>query len=161
MARLGFLATLKKTRQILKARDVFAKEYVFTTGAPAQQVIDGMEHYCGRTVPTGAPGFYVFSVIEAQQVILRYGNQDNPRIFSARIDFQSEDPAKGTLWFFDAEVLSAGTEAADWLRENLAWLIEDLSPGSVLEESSEPVAIATWEPDENWTDEKRNRHRKK
>jgi hypothetical protein len=78
----------------------------------------------------------VVSVIEAQQVILRYGNQDTPRIFSARIDSQSKDPAQGTLWFFDAKVLSAGTEAAELLRANLAWLIEDLSPGSVLEESS-------------------------
>jgi hypothetical protein len=96
-----------------------------------------------------------------QQVILRFGNQDTPRIFSARIDFQSKDPAQGTLWFFDAKVLAAGTEAADLLRANLAHLIEEMSPGSVLEESSDPVVVATWKPDENWSYEGRNRHRRK
>ena len=160
MVRPRFLAALRHARQVVNAREVFAKEYVFTTRTSAQQVIDAIEQNCGRIVPNGDPGFYVFSVIEAQQVILRFGNQDTPRIFSARIDFQSEDPARATLWFFDAKVLAAGTEAAELLRANLAHLIEEMSPGSVLEESSEPVAIATWKPDENWTYERRNRHRR-
>jgi hypothetical protein len=58
VARLTFLAKLRKVREVLKARDVFAKEYVFTTGTSAQQVIDALEHYCGRTVPNDNPGFY-------------------------------------------------------------------------------------------------------
>jgi hypothetical protein len=161
VVRLNFLAALKQARRVVDAREVFAKEYVFTTRTSAQWVIDAIERNCGRTVPNGDPEFYVASVIEAQQVILRFGNQDTPRIFSARIDFQSKDPAQGTLWFFDAKVLAAGTEAADLLRANLAHLIEEMSPGSVLEESSDPVVVATWKPDENWSYEGRNRHRRK
>jgi hypothetical protein len=56
MGRLGFLAALKKARQVVNAREVFAKEYVFTTRTSAQQVIDELEHHCGRICQTATLG---------------------------------------------------------------------------------------------------------
>jgi hypothetical protein len=127
-------ALFRKTREVLHDRDVFAKVFAFTTSTSAQRVVDAIEKRWGRTVPDGAAGFYVKSVIEAQQVILSFGNMDTPGIFSARIDFKSRDPAASTLWFYDAELLSAGTEAAEVFRAEFARLIAEVSPGADLHE---------------------------
>ena len=67
MVRLNFLAALKQARRVVDAREVFAKEYVFTTRTSAQRVIDAIERNYGRTVPNGDPEFYVASVIEASR----------------------------------------------------------------------------------------------
>jgi hypothetical protein len=129
------------------ARDVYRTAYEFTTSISARRVIDAIGQRWGRTVPTGEAGFYIRSVIEQQQVILVFGNQIKPRIFAARIDFESRDPASGSLWFFDAEDLSDGTEAADKLRSDFACLIAELSPGAVLQESHEDKDILTYRPE--------------
>src|SRR5262245_34869975 len=95
-----------------KAREVYRNAYEFTTSMPARRVMDEIAQRWGRTVPDGEPEFYVQSAIEEQQVILAYGNQIRGRIFAARVDFESRDPAAGTLWFFDAEG-DDRTEAAE------------------------------------------------
>jgi len=153
-------AVLRKTRQVLHDRDVFAKAYQFTTSIPAQQVVDAIEKRWGRAVPDGAAGFYVKSVIEAQQVILSFGNTDTPGIFSARIDFTSRDPAAGTLWFYDAELLSAGTEAAEVFRAEFARLIAEVSPGAELLEHDGEIVIATTDPDPDWRARRGSRRKK-
>lgn len=142
----GVAAVVKKVREVLAARDVFDKAYRFTTASSAQQVIDAIERRWDRAVPTGPRDFYIESTIAEQQVILLYGNQETPRVFAARIDFESREPASGTLWFFDAIVLSPGTEAADQLRADFARLIAEVSPGSLLEECEGDVTIAAWFP---------------
>jgi hypothetical protein len=103
----------------------------------------------------------VHSVIYEQQVILLLGNQDRARIFAARIDFQSRDPASGTLWFFDADG-DDRIEAANQLRSGFNRLIKDLSPGSVLRERKE-VIIASWQPPEGETYQQRKpgQHRRR
>ncbi|WP_319455401.1 MULTISPECIES: hypothetical protein [unclassified Mycobacterium] len=153
-------AVLRKTRQVLHDRDVFAKVYAFTTSTSAQRVIDAIERRWERAVPDGEPGFYVASVIHEQQVILSFGNTDTPGIFSARIDFTSRDPASGTLWFYDAELLSAGTEAAEVFRAEFARLIAEVSPGAELLEHDGEIVIATSGPDPDWR-ARRGSHRKK
>jgi hypothetical protein len=103
----------------------------------------------------------VHSVIYEQQVILLLSNQDRARIFAARIDFQSRDPASGTLWFFDADG-DDRIEAANQLRSGFTRLIKDLSPGSGLRECHEPVIIATLRPekDETYHQRKPGQHRR-
>jgi hypothetical protein len=153
-------AALRKSRKVIDDRVVFSKAYEFTTSTSAQRVIDAIERRWGRTVPDGVAEFYVASVIHEQQVILKFGNTDTPGIFSARIDFTSRDPAAGTLWFYDAEFLSAGTEAAEQLRAEFARLIADVSPGAELLEHDGEIVIATTDPDPDWR-ARRGSHRKK
>ena len=98
-----------------RAREVYRTVYDFTTSISARLVTDAIEQRWGRTVPSGEAQFYVHSVIYEQLVILLLGNQDRARIFAARIDFQSRDPASGTLWFFDADG-DDRIEAANQLR---------------------------------------------
>lgn len=158
--RRGFAETIRITRRVIAEREVFTKAYEFTVAsASAQQVIDALERYCGRTVPTADAAFYVATTIYGQQVILNYGNEANPEVFSARIDFEPGEPATGVLWFFGADVYAAGTEAAEYLRANLAWLIEKMAPGSVLVERTESVVIASTEPGPKWR-ERRGAHRR-
>ena len=158
--RPGFFETIRITRRVLRARDVLMKVYDFTTSTPAQQVIDAIERRWGRAVPDGAPNFYVASVLHQQQVIVVYGNGELPRIFAARIDFQSRDPAAGTLWFFDGEPYASGTEAAEVLRAEFARLIAEVSPGAELNEHDGEVVLATLEADPDWRAH-RGAHRKK
>jgi hypothetical protein len=128
-----------------KVREVYRTAYDFTTSISARQLIDAIEQRWGRTVPVGEPEFYVQSTIEGQQVILVFGHEARPQIFSARIDFASLDPASGTLWFFDAEDDDL-IGAAGQLRSDFDRFISDMSPGSVVSERQEPVVIATWFP---------------
>ena len=88
-----------------KATEVYRTAYEFTVPLPAQQVIDVIEQRWGRMVPTGEPQFYVHSAIYEQQVVLRFGNAARPKFFAARIDFETREPATGTLWFYEAEDL--------------------------------------------------------
>lgn len=158
--RPGIREMIRITRRVMREREVYRKSYRFTVASTsAQEVIDAVERYCGRTVPAVDAGFYVASTIFAQQVILNFGNEANPEMFSARIDFEPGEAATGVLWFFDAEDYAAGTERAEYLRANLAWLIERMSPGSVLEECTGPVIIASTGPDPDWR-ERRGSHRK-
>jgi hypothetical protein len=145
--RPGFLETIRITRQILRARSVLLKAYSFTTSTSAQQVIDAIERRWGRTIPDGKRDFYVASVIHQQQVIVGYGNIEQPRIFAARIDFQSLDPAGGTLRFLDAEAYAHFTEWADIFRLEFARIIAGVSPGAELREHDGPVDIAGSGPD--------------
>ena len=145
-----------------RAREVYRTVYDFTTSISARLVTDAIEQRWGRTVPSGEAQFYVHSVIYEQQVILLLGNQDRARIFAARIDFQSRDPASGTLWFFDADG-DDRIEAANQLRSGFTRLIKDLSPGSVLRERKEDVIIASWQPPEGETYQQRKpgQHRRR
>ena len=158
--RPGFFETIRITRRVLRARDVLMRVYDFATSTPAQQVIDAIGGRWSRAAPDGAPDFYVASVIHEQQVIVVYGNSERPRIFAARIDFQSRDPAAGTLWFFDGEPYASGTEAAEVFRAEFAQLIAELSPGAELKEHEGEVVLATGEPDPDWRAH-RGAHRKK
>jgi hypothetical protein len=121
-------------------------QYEFTASISAQRVIDAIDQHWGRTVPNGEAGIYVQSVIPQQQVILLFGNQIRPRIFAARIDFQSPDPVSGTLWFFEAEDLADGAEAADQLRSDFARLIADLSPDDRILSSERGTAESSSPP---------------
>lgn len=145
-----------------RAREVYRTVYDFTTSISARLVTDAIEQRWGRTVPSGEAQFYVHSVIYEQQVILLLGNQDRPQIFAARIDFQSRDPASGTLWFFDTDG-DDRIEAANQLRSGFNRLIKDLSPGSVLRERKEDVIIASWQPPEGETYQQRKpgQHRRR
>ena len=134
--------------------------YDFTTSTLAQQVIDAIERRWGRTVPDGAPDFYVASVIHEQQVIVVYGNGERPRIFVARIELQARDPAAGTLWFYDGEPYASGTEAAEVFRAEFARLIAEVSPDAELHGHDGEVVIATGEADPDWHAH-RGAHRKK
>jgi hypothetical protein len=145
-----------------KAAEVYRTAYEFTTSVSAGSVVDAIEQRWGRATPEAEPQFYVHSVIADQQIILRFGNEARPRILSARIDFESRDPASGTLWFFDAEDHDL-VGAADQLRSDFDRLIKDLSPGAVLRVRDEPVTIATWRPDGDETYDKRKpgQHRRR
>ena len=145
--RSVIVAAVKHEFQLIDARQVYRNEYEFTTSISAQRVIDGIEKRWGGTVPNSEAGFYVKSVIEQQQVILVFGNQNRARIFDARIDFESRDPASGTLSFFDAEDPDDGTEAAEQLRSDFARLIDNLSPGSFLQQRHGGTVILTWRPE--------------
>jgi len=142
--RPGFFETIRITRRVLRAREVLQKTFTFTATEPAYRVIDAIERRWRREVPNGTPDFYVANVIHEQQVIVAYGNDERPRIFAVRIDFQSPDPAAGTLWFH-----------ADFAR-----LIADVSPGAELHEQDGPVVIATTGPDPDWR-ARRGSHRRK
>ncbi len=148
--RPGFFETIRITRRVLRAREVLQKTFTFTATEPAYRVIDAIERRWRGEVPSGTPDFYVASVIHEQQVIVAYGNDERPRIFAARIDFQSPDPAAGTLWFYDGEIYAPGTEAAELFRADFARLIADVSPGAELHEQDRPVVIATTGPDPDW-----------
>ena len=158
--RPSFLKTIRITRRMLRAREVLLKTFAFTAPVPAHRVIDAIERRWGREVPTGAPDFHVASAIHEQQVIVVYGYDEMPRIFAARIDFQSRDPAAGTLWFFDAETYAPGTEAAEVFRAEFARLISEFSPDAELHEHDGPVVIATSGPDPDWR-ARRGTHRRK
>jgi hypothetical protein len=145
--RSALSAAVSETRRMLKARDAYVKVYGFTASTPAQRIIEAIEKRYGRAVPDASSGFYVVSTIYEQQVILAYGNRHTPRIFIARIDFDTRDPASGAMWFSEADVYSPGTEAAQELHSELAQILDELSPGSVLEERKDGV-IATWTPPE-------------
>jgi hypothetical protein len=146
--RPALSAAVSETRKMLKARDVYVKVYGFTASTPAQRIIEAIDQRFGRTVPSAEPGFYVESTIYEQQVLLAYGNRPTPRIFIARIDFDTRDPASGAMWFSEAEVYSPGTEAADQFRAEYAQILDELSPDAVLEERKDGV-ISTWTPPEN------------
>jgi hypothetical protein len=83
-----------------------------------------------------------------------------PRIFAARIDFQSRAPVEGTLWFFDAKDYADGTEAADVFHIVFAHLLAGVSPDAEIHEHDRPVVIASTEPDPDWR-ARRGAHRRK
>lgn len=157
--RPGLFESIRMARRVVRARDVVLKSFEFTAPVPAQRVIDAVERRWGREVPTGAPGFYVASAIYQQQVIVSYGC-DGLRLFAARIDFQPLESAAGTLWFYDAEHLATGTEAAEEFRWRFADLLAEVSPGAELREHDGSVLIMKGEPDPDWR-ARRGSHRKK
>lgn len=127
----------------------FSNRYQFTTSTSAQRVIDAIEQRWGDTVPNGVPGFYVQDVIGHEEVTLRFGSQGRS-LFTAKILFESSDPASGTLSFTDSDSLATmrdlgtkyaidGTHPVEQLRSDYAGLIADLSPGAVLRE-----LVTTW-----------------
>lgn len=157
--RLSFFERVRIARRVVRARDVVLKNFEFTAPAPARGVIDAIERRWGREVPSGAPGFHVVSVIDEQQVIVSYGCHGDRRIFAARIDFQSLDPAAGTLWFFDAEYLASGTEAALGFCVEFARLLAEVAPGAELHEHDGPLVILKGPPDPDWR-ARRGSHRR-
>jgi hypothetical protein len=85
-----------------------------------------------------------------------------PRILSARIDFESANPAAGVLHFFDADDHDL-IGAADQLRGDFNRFIKDLSPGAGFREHQGPLIIATLDPatSENYQPRKPGQHRRR
>jgi hypothetical protein len=157
--RPGFFETIRLTRRTLRARGVFLKTFAFTAPVPADRVVEAIERRWGREVQDELD-FYVESVIPGQQVILVFGKTEVPRIFAARIDFQSRDPAAGTLWFFDGKSYALGTESAEVFHIVFARLLAEVSPDAEIHEHDGEIVIATTDPDPDWR-ARRGSHRKK
>jgi hypothetical protein len=81
------------------------------------------------------------------------------KFFAARIDFESREPASGTLWFYEAEDLGL-VGAADQLRLGFNGLLEELSPESSLRVRDEELVITTMD-DESYGQRNPGQHRRR